>query len=349
MSEGSCAERLTDRERVVLVAIIEDYIASGDPVGSRTITKHALVSCSAATVRNVMCDLGERGLLTQPHTSAGRIPTDRAFRFYVDSEVRVRRAENQPVMDLGLGSGADRHELLEEATRRLSSLSQQAGVTLAPRRDGARFHHLELVLLPDTKVLVIVVDQAGSVQNKILEPDPGSPLGQDALNEMARLVNQRCRGMTLKEARAAVLDEMRQARSDMNTMMTRALALTDSVLQDAERSPKDVIVAGEANVLEKPEFSDVDRMKGLLRAFEERHVLVRLLDKIDAAHSVQVFIGAESGFREMANCSVVAAQYGAQGQPQGVVGVIGPVRMDYARVVPLVEMTAQMVSRLLSG
>lgn len=349
MQDNGLPPGLNERERLVLQAIIEDYISSGEPVGSRTITKRADVTFSAATIRNVMSDLEEMGLLNQPHTSAGRIPTDRAFRFYVDTLVKMRKptSREQDAIEGPIKQGGMLHTVLEDATRQLSTISHLTGVMLAPRKDNSRLHHLEFVRLPDQRILVIVVDQAGMVHNKILEPD--GEVSQVQLDQMTRVLNERCTGLTVKEARSRIVDEMRQARAEMNAMMSRALAMADRVLMDAERGPKDVIVAGESRVLDNPEFAQVDRIKGLLKAFEERHVLVNLLDRIEAADEVQVFIGQENRFREMANLSVVAASYGVGEEPLGVIGVIGPVRMDYARVVPLVECTAQMVTRFLEG
>ncbi|MEW5851375.1 MAG: heat-inducible transcriptional repressor HrcA [Myxococcota bacterium] len=351
MSETAQRPSLSERERFILEAIVEDYISSGEPVGSRTITRRAEVTFSAATIRNVMSDLEALGFLTQPHTSAGRIPTEVGFRFYVDTLLKVRKPSSEDVERLSdsVKNATGVQEALEESTRQLSSLAQQTCVMLMPRRGAARFHHLDFLRLPDGKVLVIVVDQAGQVQNKILEPEQGAAVEQGALNEMAAFLNARCRGLTLEEARGRLLEEMRAARAEVNRMMSRALAMADEVLRDAERSPKDVILAGETQVLEKPEFADVDRIKGLLKAFEEKHLLVRMLDRIEVAPQVQVFIGHENRYAEVSGCSLVAAGYGTDEKPLGAIGVIGPVRMDYSRVVPLVEATARLMSRFLRG
>jgi heat-inducible transcriptional repressor len=341
---------LSERERLILTAIIEDYISTAEPVGSRTITKRPQVNVSAATIRNIMADLEELGLLMQPHTSAGRIPTDRAFRFYVDRLVRMRRptVREQDQLESPLKQPGDVQHVMEEATRHLSTLSHLTGVMLAPRRGVACLHHLEFVRLPDGKVLVILVDQAGNVHNRILTPEQGNEVTQGALDQMTAHLNSKCQGLTMDEARGRILDEMRQASVAMHQMLTQAVTMAERALASPERSARDVFLAGETNVLNNPEFAAGDRMRVLLKAFEDRQVLIHLLDRLVAADDVQVFIGEETRFREMADCAVVAAPYGVGDTTLGCIGVIGPVRMDYARVVPLVELTAQNVSRVLA-
>jgi heat-inducible transcriptional repressor len=340
------AAELNERQRLILAAIVEDYISTAEPVGSRTITKRSDVTVSAATIRNVMSDLEEMGLLVQPHTSAGRVPTDKAFRFYVDTLVRMRRPSfrEQEHLATTVRQAGSLEGVMEAATRHLSALSHHTGVLLQPRRTDTRLHHIEFVRLPDGKVLVIVVDQGGMVQNRILEPQQGVNVEQARLNEVAVQLNERFRGLTLGEVRDRLVTEMREARQQVNAIMMEAMALADRVLIDAERGPKDVILMGEARLLESPEFAPVDKMKTLLKAFEERSAFVHLLDRIELAADVKVFIGQETRFREMAECSVVAASYGTPERMLGCIGVIGPTRMDYARVVPLVELTAQMIS-----
>ncbi|MBI5495818.1 MAG: heat-inducible transcription repressor HrcA [Deltaproteobacteria bacterium] len=341
---------LNDREQFILTAVIEDYIATAEPVGSRTLTKRPDVAVSAATIRNIMADLEEMGLLTQPHTSAGRVPTERAFRFYVDTLVTLRRptVRERDQLEHPVKTAGDVQQATELATRHLSSLSHLTGVMLAPRPSGLRLHHVEFIRLPDERILVIVVDTSGQVHNKILVPEQGRPLDQRQLEELAGPLNEHCRGLTLDEARVRILDEMRQTGAAMSQLVAQVLDLAGRAASPAGRSAGDVFLAGETRVLDSPEFAGADRMRSLLRAFEERQGIISLLDRIQAAEEVRVFIGEETRYREMAQCAVVAAPYGGAGTPLGCIGVIGPMRMDYARVVPLVELTAQALTRFLS-
>lgn len=344
------ASELNERQRMVLAAIIEDYIASAEPVGSRTITKRTGVKVSAATVRNVMSDLEEMGLLSQPHTSAGRIPTGKAFRFYVDTLVRLRKPSfrEQDMLHREVRLAGNPNQVVEAATRHLSALSHHTGLFLAPRPSDVRLHHIEFVRLPDMRVLVIVVDAGGGVHNRMLEGESTGALEQSVLNRLTEHLSEKLRGLTLTEARTRLMDEMQQARAEMDALMMQALTLTDRVLSESDRGPKDVVLSGESRALENPEFAPLDKMKALLKTFEERHSFVYLLDRIEGAEEVQVFIGQETRFRDMADCSVVAAPYGTGDKTLGCIGVIGPVRMDYARVVPLVDLTAQMVTDALT-
>jgi heat-inducible transcriptional repressor len=341
---------ISGRERLILEAVVDAYIARGEPVGSRTVTQREDVSLSPATVRNVMADLEERGLLSQPHTSAGRVPTDRGFRVYVDQVVKLRdpTALEQDQLEGPLRRAQGPLEVMETCARQLSSLSGQACVVLAPRRAVTRFHHLDLVPLPDGRILVILVDQSGNVQNRVLEPEAGVALRTEGMPGLAARLNERCRGLTLDEARARIVEDMRQSRADLQVALAQVLGMAERVVEGAARAGRDVFLAGETRVLESPELVDVERMRGLLQTFEEKHLLVSLLERIQVAQAVQVFIGRENP-REVAACSVVAASYGGAGGAAGVVGVIGPMRMDYGRVVPLVTCAAQRVSRYLGA
>ena len=339
---------LTGRDRKVLQAIIMDYIQGAEPVGSRTISKKYSIGLSPATIRNVMSDLEEMGFLMQPHTSAGRVPTDKAFRFYVDSILQVRRLgkiDRDRIESSLQGKKLDLEEIMKRTSHLLSLLSRQTGVILAPRFGQNVFKHLEFIKLRDRKILVIIVSESGELQNKIIESD--EPMVQDELDKYSKYLTEIMGGLSLAEAKRRVMEKMKQEKVLFDKLMYRALQLSQKALEDEGEG--NLYIDGQTNIIRYPEFADVEKMRALLIAFEEKTKIVKLLDKALSAQGIQIFIGAENEFSEMKGCSVIAAPYSKDDFILGTLGVIGPKRMDYSSIIPIVDYTAMLLGKILEG
>lgn len=340
------SEDLNERSRKILEAIIEDYIDSAEPIGSRAVTRRHHMGLSPATVRNVMADLEELGYIASPHTSAGRIPTEKGYRFYVDSLLRVgelSQAQRQRMEQYHSLRGLRVDELLQEAGRVLSSISNYAGIVMAPRLTSTVFRHLEFLQLSQGRILVVFVSQSGIVQNKIIETDQA--LSQRELEQMGAYLNHALAGLTIQQAKERILTEMAEEKALYDKLMQSALNFSRQAL-DADLGGQ-VFIEGASNILEQPEFADLGRMKRLFRAFEQKHTLVELLDKSQLAEGVQIFIGSEGEYSEIAGCSLVTSTYSNRHGLIGTLGVIGPSRMPYSMVIPVVDYTARLVSRML--
>jgi heat-inducible transcriptional repressor len=338
----------TERDRKVLQAIIMDYIQTAEPVGSRTVSKKYKMGLSPATIRNVMADLEEMGFLMQPHTSAGRVPTDRAFRFYVDSILEVRKLSkiDRDRIELGLQEEKmDINEMMKRASSLLSLLSRQTGVVLAPRFGSNIFKHIEFIKLREKKILVIIVSKSGEVQNKLIESD--EPMGQDELDKYSKYLTEMMGGLSLVEAKRKIVEELKQEKVLFDKLMYRALQLSHKALED--EGGGDLYIEGQTNIMQSPEFSDLEKMRDLLLAFEEKTKIVKLLDKALSTHGIQIFIGAENELNEMRGCSVIAAPYSKENFTLGTLGVIGPTRMDYSSIIPIVDYTARIVGKILGS
>jgi heat-inducible transcriptional repressor len=338
-------EHLSERSRQILEAIVEDYIVTAEPIGSRTITRRHGLSLSPATVRNVMADLEEMGFLVSPHTSAGRVPTDKAYRFYVDSLVgvnRIAREEREEIRKSCSLTGRDVGEVLKETSKMLSSVSHYMGIVMGPRFTANVFRQMEFVKLSGKKILAILVSQSGSVQNKIIETD--EELNVADLTRMANYLNDILKGLTIAQVKKRILEEMHEEKIKYDALLARALELSRQTLEGTDA---EVFIEGQANILEQPEFADVTKMKEIIRAFEEKGQLLALLERCMAAEGVQIFIGSESHLNRMSGMSLVTATYVTGKDTLGILGVIGPTRMGYAKIIPIVDYTAKQVSRLL--
>jgi heat-inducible transcriptional repressor len=339
------AEQLSDRGKRILEAVIEDYIATAEPVGSRTITRSHALALSPATVRNVMSDLEEMGFLTSPHTSAGRIPTDKAYRLYVNSILEVKhiaRDNKEEIQRRCRLAGKDMAEVLKETSRLLSSTSSYMGVVMAPRFAANVFRQLEFVKLGSRRILAILVSQNGSVQNRLIQTDHEHL--QEDLVRMANYLNELLQGLTIAQVRERLLQEMQSEKVRYDTLMSQALALSKETLGSDDR---ELFLEGQANILEQPEFADASRMREIFRAFESKGLILDLLDRSMQADGVQIFIGSESHLLRMEGMSLITSTYMTGKDTVGVLGVIGPTRMGYGRVIPIVDYTAKLISRLL--
>ena len=336
---------LNERSKRILEAIIEDYINTGEPIGSRTISRKHDLALSPASIRNVMSDLEELGFLVSPHTSAGRVPTDKAYRFYVDSLLAVGsigRGEREEIRRHCRLTGKDIGAVLKEVSGVLSSISHYMGVVAAPRFTANVFRHMEFIRLGGRRLLAILVSQNGTVQNKIVEVE--EELTGEELVRMANYLNGLLQGLTIAQVKNRILEEMQSDKARYDNLLSRALKLSQQTMPD---SAADLFIEGQANILELPEFADVTRMKEIFRTFEQKGVLLELLDRCLTAPGVNIFIGTESHLNAMAGMSMITSTYVTGKNTLGVLGVIGPTRMGYSKVIPIVDYTARMVSRLL--
>ncbi|HVZ73777.1 MAG TPA: heat-inducible transcriptional repressor HrcA [Polyangia bacterium] len=335
------------RAKKILHAVVSEYLATGEAVGSQTVTRRYGLDVSAATVRNVMGDLEEIGLLKHQHTSAGRIPTERGLRYYVDTLLRVRSlslGEKDDIRErlVGAGMPGDVPDVMQRTSRMLRELSHLTVVVQAPRPESDAVQHLEFVRLREGQLLAVLETSSGQVQNKLVPLD--FPVDAAELARINNYLAELVTGVTLDQLRARLAAEIASDRAAQDALAKRALLLaTAAVPVEAEA---EVIVDGQSNLLAGK--ADLERAKVLLRTLEEKDLLVRLLDRTLSAPGICVFIGAEANLADLTDVSVVAAPYGPESRPLGTIGVIGPARMNYSRVIPLVDFTAEMIGETLS-
>lgn len=337
---------LDERAQNLLKVLIERYIKDGQPIGSRTLAKDSGMKFSPATIRNVMADLDDLGLIVSPHTSAGRIPTVQGYRLFVDNLVTVKPLRNNLIEKLKQEMASDSSdEMINKASALLSSVTQMAGVVMIPRREKLTLRQIEFLPLSGQRVLVVLVVNEQEVQNKVIHTD--RKYGQSELQQAANFLNREYAGKDLTNIRELLLSSMQQAREDMNRMMMTAMDVTGQVLDEKRNS--DYIMAGETNLMSYAEMGDVDKLRQLFDAFTTKNDLLHLLDKSIHTDGMQIFIGEESGYKVLDECSVVTSPYTVQDQVVGVLGVIGPTRMAYDRVIPIVDVTAKILSSALSS
>jgi heat-inducible transcriptional repressor len=337
---------LPDREREVLTTIIEAYIATATPVGSRAVSKQSPLGLSPASIRNIMADLTETGYLEQPHTSAGRIPTAKAFRFYIDEvmlEKPLNDASQRRIATVLSTAGLDMGAILRQASRLLSGLSLQVAMVVAPRHAETRWKRIDFSLLNPGLVMVILVLQGGLVRNRVIETSV--EVTADDLVGYANYLNHLFTDRTVAEVRSLLVAELREAERTLNALYQRALTLAQAAFERDSEPAAEVIVDGAANILSQPEFADNIHVREVMRVLEERTILLALLDKTATEPRTVITIGPESDLAALADLGVITAPYGAG--PLGAIGLIGPLRMDYATLVPVVNFTANALTRLL--
>lgn len=341
-------DEIDDRTRDVLKAVVQEFITTGEPVGSTQLTRRSEFDVSPATMRNVLAELEELGYLEKPHTSAGRVPTDHGYRFFVDSLLQLNEPspKERKAIEEGIAHTTV-EERLQEAGRVLHHLSRHASVVLIPRPSSATLTRIEFVRLKGDKVLAILVSSGGQVQNKLLSIDFN--VTPEELVAAANYLNDILKqGLPIEDVRGRILQELESERTQYDVLASRALLL-GAAATDVSSNER-LVVEGAGSFLEQPEFADdVKRMRTLFRALDEKHKLLQLLDRVQRAREMQIFIGAESEFSSQGDVSVIVSPYGPPETVVGTVGVIGPTRMNYQRVIPLVNFTAQVLSRALEG
>ena len=330
---------LDDRAKLLLKSLVERYIADGQPVGSRTLSKASGLELSPATIRNVMSDLEDLGLIASPHTSAGRIPTARGYRLFVDTMLTAQRQElHAPSLQPD-----QPQKVIANAANLLSSLSQFVGVVMAPKRSSV-FRHIEFLRLSERRLLVIIVSPEGDVQNRVLFTEVD--YSQNQLVETANYLNANFAGMAIEQVRARVQQDLIKLQGEIATLMQAAVQVSSEALTQEEGS---VVISGERNLLSVSDFShDMGHLRRAFELFEQKSQLMRLLDVSSQAEGVRIYIGGESQIVPMEELSVVSAPYEVDGQVVGTLGVIGPTRMPYDRMIQIVDITARLVGNALS-
>jgi len=337
---------LAQRDRTILDAIVRDYIETAEPVGSRAISKKSDIHLSPATIRNIMSDLEDIGLITQPHVSAGRVPTETGLRFYVNSILELRPladSEKRRIQNYLMDSSQEVEELLKTTSKMLAVVTEQAAIVSRPKSSATVFKHIEFIRMRDNLILMVLVTQAGLVQNKIIEIEDN--LSQGELDRLTQYLNELLCDLTLDQLKHKVLEEMKKDKDDFDALLSKALEISNQAFQ--EEAVGEVYIEGRINLMRYPEFSQIETLRDLFRAFEEKNILIRLLEKRINAIGIQIFIGSETQIDEMGGCSVITAPYTNGEYPIGTLGVIGPTRMNYDRVIPIVDYTARVISRIL--
>jgi heat-inducible transcriptional repressor len=339
---GAKPDALNERARRILASIVRDHIQGGEPVGSHAIARRPDVDCSSATVRAVMADLEALGYLEKPHTSAGRIPTARGYRYYVDVLLHLTPplpAERQLIEKRTHGAASRVDDLMVEGSRILHRLTRHAGVVASPRSEGDRLKRIEFLKLREGRVLAVLVSASGRVQNRLLDLPPPAP-SESELVEAQNYLNSMLSDLTLEQARARLAAEREAQRTELSRLRERALSLGAAAVQLEEPA---LHLEGQASFFEDPALAhDIAKMRALFRALDEKERLLRVLDRTLEAQELSIFIGKESGISEP-ELSIVAAPYRRAGEIVGALGVIGPTRMDYSRVIPLVQLTAKAI------
>jgi heat-inducible transcriptional repressor len=338
---------LNERAQYLLKALTERYIREGQPVGSRTLARDAGLKLSPATVRNVIADLEDLGLVRSPHTSAGRIPTVQGYRVFVDKLLSVQPLEQGLTDELreNFDIEGDSRNLVESASSLLSDVTRLAGVVTLPRDEHASLQRVEFLPLSNRKVLAILVISDTEVQNCILNTERDYSAAE--LQQYSSFLNEQFAGKELQSVRATLVAELRETRENLNRMMTTAMTMADKVLGEAEKG-SDYVLAGQTNLMDCDELCNVTTLRQLFEAFDEKREMLGLLDQCVESEGVQIFIGEESGYQMLDECSLVTAPYSVDGRVLGVLGVIGPTRMAYERVIPIVDATARILSAALN-
>ena len=348
MARPTAADIANDpRARQLLRTLVSRHIRDGEPVGSQTLARHAGLDVSPATIRNILASLEDAGLLAAPHSSAGRVPTAQGYRLFVDSLLQVKPLGEGEVSRLRseLPAGAGTQALLGNTSELLSAMTHFVGMVSVPKRESFAFRQIEFVALDPQKVLAILVFADGEVQNRVVQVrrafDPAE------LEQAANYLNAHFAGLRLDDIRAHLLREIREAGSELNRLLASSVELAAASFAP-QAEGEDVLVSGQTNLMNYAELADLDRLRELFEAFQKKNELLQLMEMCARAPGVRLFIGEESGFTALDGCSVVTATYGTSGRVMGAVGVIGPTRMAYERVIPVVQATAGLLSDALN-
>ncbi len=338
--------QLSERDKSILGAIIQEYVSTGEPVGSRIVSRKYMLALSPATIRNVMADLEEIGLLYQPHISAGRIPTPEGFRFYLSSIMEVKalpRGEKNMISRHMAKTLGDVKETLKEASFLLSQISRNASIVILPKLESFLLRRIDFVRMDESRILVILVSKAGMVYNHIVH---GEDISQDLLLKYANYLNQSYADLSIHELRDRLVKEMSSEKAQFDLLVKQAISLGMTALDGAEGMP-DIYIQGKQSVFNSPEMASLDRLKDIVGTFEDKGKIVRILNRVLEDPGVKVLLGKEMEHFGMDDFSLVASGYYRKQVPVGSLGVIGPIRMDYSRVIPLVGYMAKILSDLL--
>jgi len=342
--------QISERAQLLLKTLIERYIREGQPVGSKSLAQDAGLDLSSATVRNVVADLERLGLVHSPHTSAGRVPTEQGYRMFIDNLLTIKPLGSSDVQTLAstLTPQSDVSQLVELASSLLSGFTQMAGVVMLPTQKPAALRQIEFLPLSENRVLAILVFNEKDVQNRVIHTSRAYALPE--LERIAGYLNAQFMGRNISTVRRDLLKEMENAQANMDRLMRSAIEMAHKVFVEdtVSDSPTDYVMAGETNLMGYEEMADVPRLRQLFDAFNEKQGILDLLDKSLHAQGVQIFIGHESGYEALDNCSVVTTPYSTNDEVLGVLGIIGPTRMAYDRIIPVVDVTAKLLGTVLN-
>jgi heat-inducible transcriptional repressor len=349
MTEGA-DDGLTERAQLLLKALIENYIRDGQPVGSRTLSRDSGLSLSSATIRNVMADLEDLGYVASPHTSAGRIPTDKGYRFFVDTLLKLKPLRHEEIEEIERRLGSDAangRSLVQTVSQMLSNVTHMAGLVTLPNPNYVALSQIEFIALSENRALAIMVMSNREVQNRVVQLD--RYYSTEELRRAANYLNEAFAGRSLPDVRAQLLGQLQETRQHMNQLMQDAIQMAQKVLDAEPEGRVEYVIAGETNLMGFAELSNVDRLRRLFEAFNEKHDILRLLDSCLRADGIQIFIGQESGYRILDDISVVTAPYMLDNRVVGVLGIIWPTRMAYERVIHIVDVTAKLLGSALNA
>ncbi len=338
---------LNDRAQQLLKALVEKYIDGGQPVGSQALARESGINLSPATIRNVLSDLENLGLVSSPHTSAGRVPTDLGYRFFVDSLLNIQPLQSGVVCQLEEKLGVDDNpqELIQTASSLLSGITNLAGIVTLPKHEYTELRHVEFLPLSDNSVLVVIVINDNEVHNKIINTP--RVFNRSELEQAANYLNAHFSGKDMQAVKKSLLDELKEAKNHADEFMATAINIASQAL-NAESTEGDYILDGEINLMNYAEMSDVDKLRLIFEAFNKKRDVLHLFEQVIQSEGVQIFIGAESGYSVFGDCSMVTSSYKVDGEVLGVLGVIGPTRIAYNKVIPIVDVTAKLLGAALN-
>ncbi len=339
---------LNERSLFLFKALVEHFIHDGQPVGSRTLARDIGLDLSPATIRNVMADLEDLGLLHSPHTSAGRVPTARGYRLFVDSLLRVNKLDDQEVQRIArdLEPGRDVQALMARTSAMLSEITRLAGIVMLPRPMQQSLKHIEFVSLSDNRVLVILVVNDREVQNRIIHT--ARPFQAAELQQAANFLNANYMGRELQTVSDEILRDLKRMKEDVSNLMQTTIEMAQRAFETGGDGG-DYVLSGQTNLMGAGDLTDMDKVRNLFESFNRKRDILHLMEQAVHARGVQIFIGEESGYEVLDNCSVVTSPYEVDGEILGVLGVIGPTRMNYERVIPIVDITAKMLGSALNS
>lgn len=347
-SKEDLSNTLNDRAQHLLKVLVQSYISDGQPMGSRNLAKKSSLDVSPATIRNVMADLEELGFVESPHTSAGRIPTTKGYRLFVDTMLTVQPLNKDVVRRVAtdLKSSSSMNGLVESASGLLSGLTSMAGVVTLPKHDRDELRQIEFLPLSDQRVLAILIVNQKEVQNRIIHTD--REYTSSELQQAANYLNELCAGQDLVMARQKILQELDRVRENMNELMRSAVEMGEKIFTSDKSDEQDYVVVGQTNLMEYEELSDIYKLRDLFEAFNQKRDFLNLLDRCICADGIQIFIGQESGHKALDDCSVITSPYTVDEEIMGVLAVVGPTRMSYERVIPIVDLTAKLLGEALN-
>jgi heat-inducible transcriptional repressor len=338
---------LNERAAILLKQLVVSYISDGQPVGSRRLAQDAGLDISSATIRNVMSGLERKGLVVAPHTSAGRIPTEMGLRLFVDSLLEVQPVDEQQVSQLQqqLDADMDMNELVNHASQLVSEMTHMAGIVSVPKQTNAKLRHIEFLPLPDRRILAIMVTNEKDVQNKVIHLE--REFNTNELHNAANFLNQQFTGQDIYQIRDNLLQDLEKLREDVDNVMRTAIEVANKALSEDTRKRPEYIVQGEKNLVRYSDIGNSAQLQHLFEIFDRKRELLGLLDRCVHEEGVKIYIGHEAGFEGLDDCSVITAPYSVGGKPVGVLGVIGPSRMNYDHVIPVVDLTARLLGNAL--